>query len=131
MKQILKLSLVVIILCTFIKIVIAYCGDHVPFYLNNKGDYVEKVDRNDNTTDITVNAILFNNYDAKLGLSLLKKGITGYSFISRCTNDINGKSITKCTWNNEKKGLHKGVVVLDSKANNVGTIEGYMYISWK
>ena len=130
-KQILKLSLCTLVLCSFITLVFADTGDYVAFYLPNVGSYQEKIDKTNRTADVRLNANLYNHYDAKLGLSLLKQSLFGYTFISRCTNNISGVNHTSCTWYYQPKKIYKGVVVVDSKANNVGPIEGYMYISWE
>ena len=129
-KQILKLSLCTLVLCSFITLVFAESGDRVAFDLPNVESYHEKIDKTNKVADVSLNADLFNHYDAKLGLSLLKKALFGYSFISRCTNDISGLDSTSCTWKEQPKKMYKGVVVVDSKASYVDSIEGFMYISW-
>ncbi|MDE5631126.1 MAG: hypothetical protein K2I70_05955, partial [Bacilli bacterium] len=114
---------------TFIAIASATSYSSVAIILTKKGDYQEKVNSLKKGNDkLTVEG--FSKNDATLGLSLSKKGVFGYSFISRCNISIANKTSVSCTWKNQKAGTYKGTVVLDSIGSNYsGSVDGYMYLS--
>lgn len=115
----------------FISIASATVYSSVRVELFKKGDYDEKVNALKEGNDrLTVDVSSKN--DAILGLSLSKKGLFGYSFISRCNLSIENTTSVSCTWKNQSSGTYKGTAVLDTVGNNFhDMVDGYMYLSDK
>lgn len=112
----------------FIAIASATTYSSASLDFTKKGDNQEKVNYLKEGND-RLTAAVYSKNDATLGLSLSKKGLFGYSFISRCNLSIANKTSVSCPWNNQKAGTYKGTVVLDSIGSNYsGRVEGYMYL---
>lgn len=115
----------------FIAIASATTYSSAVFSFNKKGDYIDKINSLAKGND-RLTAVVYSQNDATLGLSLSKKGLFGYSFISRCNPSIENKTSVSCTWGNQAKGTYKGTTVLNSTGSNYsGYVDGYMYLSDK
>ena len=127
-KQLFKLGVCLSALVLFVSTVVAWSSEYRAFAFTYLGNYRDVYYDNAPKGNVTVNVGLHDSYNATLGLSLSKKKIFGYSFISRCDKSIYGKFSINCTWNNQGKGSYKGTAVLNTKADGVTTVEGYVFL---
>lgn len=124
-KRISYLTIFALLLCIGVTIVKAYTVRNFDFY--KVGDYEESVESL-TAGDAYLNAYNFSaNVDAVLGLSLSKKNLLGYSYISRSNQSTKGKSNVSATWENQKKGTYKGSIVLNTSNDNK-TLSGNFYL---
>ena len=66
--------------------------------------------------------------DTTLGLSLSKKTIFGWKFISRCNPSIENGSMVQCRWYDEDKDRYKGTVVVNYRLLNLESKVLYVYV---
>ena len=113
----------------FVAIASATTYSSVAFIFSQKGEYKDKVNSLAKGND-RLTVVVTSKKDATLGLSLSKKGLFGYSFISRCNMPINDAYKVMCTWENQASGTYKGTTVVNTLGTDfTGSIDGEMYLS--
>lgn len=86
----------------------------ISFVLNGYGDNAE-VEADHSSGDIALYVTPSRGYDdTTLGMSLSKKTIFGWKFISRCNPSIENGSMVQCRWYNQDNDRYKGTVVINS-----------------
>lgn len=95
----------------------------VDFIFTKHGDFVdvpEYLDKGDETLAVEHNG--GKTYDI-FGLSLSKKTLFSYSFISRCDYQLTGTTNVSCTWKDREQGNYKGTVVMSDMFSK-GEVKG-------
>lgn len=124
-KKLSVTSLGILAICLCVSVVYAYTLNG--FNFDRVGQYEETTESLKKGTDELHAYDFASDIDATLGLSLSKKGLFGYSFISRCNPSILGKTKVSCFWDDQAKGTYKGTVVFNT-SNDGKPLSGKFFL---